>query len=190
MRNVYISCPNVLEFHTGHGCAFWKCLSHCEIGYRQTRYREIWVENEFLWDVLYCNRPCTLSVTIAMVLNEKGWRRMKTATMTLACCVFCIEIVYGTFRYVFSYDILFSGVERPQTWRLDSRTRTLVLPRCVVCYAGLHHHTTLLRDCFYHIGVEAKWTPLGRRYFQTHYVKWKNLNCQYIFTEACSFGSN
>ena len=40
------------------------------------------------------------------------------------------------------------------------------------------------------IGVEIKWQPFRRRYFQMHFLEWKCINSANDFNEVCSWGSN
>ena len=43
----------------------------------------------------------------------------------------------------------------------------------------------LLPWCLEHIEAETKWTPLGRRYFQMHFLEWKCKNFDWNVIKVC-----
>ena len=41
-----------------------------------------------------------------------------------------------------------------------------------------------------HIEAETKWLPICWRHFEMHFLEWKYINCNWIFTEVCFQKSN
>ena len=39
---------------------------------------------------------------------------------------------------------------------------------------------------YQHIEAETKWPPFSRRHVQRHFLEWKCVNCDLVFTEVCS----